>query len=349
MNSQSLKHKHRFSGPYLQPGPRRQTQHSQSGFTLIELMVALTISVVLIAGVLQIYTTSSKSYRSQKAAAHLMEDGRTAIELLSRSLRLGGYWKCVGWQAANLSNHLPSNQRGLFGTDGANGAPDTLRTLHALDETAVTVQAEVELTELIVDNSVDPPAVTVTPKPITVSSGAGFDGNELIVINDCAKGDVFPITGVNADTLSHNCTTCVEVYGINSTVLEVEDTRYFIADNDRTQPSLYQSVNSGGAEELFEGVEDMQVFYGEDTDSDGVANRYVTAEVINAPCAALTNANCWLRVTSVRISLLLRTFDINVTLAPQTYNYNGATVTAPGDGRLRRVFTAVVSLRNHRI
>jgi len=91
----------------------------------------------------------------------------------------------------------------------------------------------------------------------------------------------------------------------------------------------------------------MQVFYGEDTDGDGVANRYVTADVINAPCVALINANCWLVATSVRIFLLLRTFDDNITLAPQTYIYNGATVTAT-DRRLRRVFTASVSLRNFR-
>jgi type IV pilus assembly protein PilW len=110
---------------------------------------------------------------------------------------------------------------------------------------------------------------------------------------------------------------------------------------------LYRSVNGGAAEELLEGVEDMQVFYGEDTDSDGVANRYVTADVINAPCASGANPSCWLRATSVRISLLVRTLDTNVTVAPQTYYFSGAAVTA-SDGRLRRVFTTVVSLRNHR-
>ncbi len=340
MNSPLPKHILRCSGP--SPRPRQQTQRSQSGFTLIELMVALVISLLLIASVLQIYGTSSRSYRTQEATAHLMENGRTAVELLSRSLRLGGYWKCAGWETTNLSNHLPSDQRSIFGTDGASGAPDTIRALHALDDTAVTVQADVELTVL----DTVPVIPTITPSPITVSSGAGFDGNELIVINDCAKGDVFPITAVNANTLSHNCMTCVETYGANSTVLEVEDTQYFIADNDRAQPALFRSVNSGAAQELFEGVEDMQIYYGEDTDSDGVANRYVIADVINAPCAA--NSNCWLRVTSVRISLLLRTFEDNITLAPQTYDYDGATVTAT-DGRLRRVFTFIVALRNHRL
>lgn len=304
-------------------------------------MVALVISVVLIASVLQVYMTGSQNYRSQEAAAQIMENGRTAIELLSRDLRLANYWKCVGWQAANLSNHLPSNQRGLYATNGASGAPDSVRVLHALDETEVAVQAAVELTGL--DTSTSP--ASVTSNPITVSDGSNFSGSELIVINDCAKGDIFQISGANEDTLSHDCLTCVEAYGVDATVLRVQDTQFYIANNDRSQPSLFRIVDGGNPEELIEGVEDLQLFFGEDTDSDGYANRYVTADVIDAPCEAGTNPACWRRVTSVRISLLVRSVEDNITQEPQVYSFNGSTVTAP-DQRLRRVFTTVVALRN---
>lgn len=324
-----------------QSTPSCTLRNVHSGVTLVELMVSLVLGLVVIAGALQLYLISSSSYRSQEAAAQMMENGRTAVELLSRDLRMAEYWGCVGWQAANLSNHLPANQRGLFSANGSDGARDTLRVLQALDETAVAVQASVTLSEL--DTAAIPPSITTNP--ITVSDGSNFAANDLIVINDCAKGDVFQISGTNANTLSHDCTNCVETYGTNSTVLQVEDTQYFIADNDRSQPALYRIVNGGAAEELIEGVEDMQVFFGEDTDGDGVANRYVTADVINAPCADGTNPGCWLRVPTARFSLLLRTIDDNVTLEPQNYNYNGSTITAT-DGRLRRAFTAVVALRN---
>jgi type IV pilus assembly protein PilW len=319
---------------------RSRPRKNHGGFSLVELMVALVISLLLIAGVLQVYAGTSKSRRAQDAAALMMDNGRTAIELLSRSARLAGYWKCVGWQASNLSNHLASNQRGLFGSNGADDAPDTLRVLHALDETAVVVQSDVEIYD----------SETSTANPISVSSGADFSANDLIVINDCAKGDVFQISGVSGNTLNHNCTTCLETYGADSTVMIVEDTQYFIADNDKTpaQPSLFRIVNGGAAEELIEGVESMQIFFGEDTDSDGFANRYVTSEVINAPCADGSNPSCWNRVTSLRISLLLRSTERNVTLDSQVFNFNGQTVTAT-DNRLRRVFTTVIALRNHRI
>jgi type IV pilus assembly protein PilW len=344
MNAMQLNTGRQYSGiRHSGCGPCRSLQASNRGYTLVELLVALTVSIFLVAGALQVYVTNSQNYRSQDASIELMENGRTAIELLARSVRMAGYWKCVGWQSANLSNHLASTQRGLYGTNGASNAPDTVRVVHAVDDTEVDVDAAVELTFL----DTDPPIPTVTPNPITVSDGSGFGANDLIVINDCAKGDVLQISGVNSNVLSHNCTACVESYSTNAKLLQVQDTQYFIADNDRSEPTLYRIVNGATAEALLEGVEDMQIFYGEDTDSDGVANRYVTAEVIDAPCASGANPACWTRVNSVRISLLLRSLEDNVTLSPQTYSYNGATVTAT-DGRLRRAFTTIISLRNFR-
>ena len=70
---------------------------------------------------------------------------------------------------------------------------------------------------------------------------------------------------------------------------------------------------------LVEGVEDLQILYGEDTDaiSDGIANQYATAGAVNMA-----------RVVSVRVQLRLRSPDDNLT----------DTVTAFGDRRIRRVF-----------
>jgi type IV pilus assembly protein PilW len=313
------------------------------GFTLVELMVALVLSLVVIGGALMVYLSSSTSYRAQEATAQMMENGRTAVEMISRDLRMAEYWKCIGWQAANLSNHLPYQQRGIYSDNGASGAPDTLRMLQALDETVVTLTADVELTELIIN---DPPPHTVDPQDIPVTDASGFSAGDIIVVNDCAKGDVFTITGVSGNNLEHNCSNCVEAYVTGSEVLRVEDVQYYVDDTtDPDNPKLMRIVNGAAAEELLEGVEDLQVHFGEDTDSDGIANRYVTADVINEPCADGSNPGCWLRVPTARISLLMRTVDDHITQQPQSYLYNGTTVTAT-DGRLRRAFTAVVALRN---
>jgi type IV pilus assembly protein PilW len=110
------------------------------------------------------------------------------------------------------------------------------------------------------------------------------------------------------------------------------------------------------AEELVVGVEDFQIAYGVDTsdpadgtvdfiDPDGDGDPYLKADQIDANVPGADVKDRWGRIASVRISLLMRSVDNNVVVSPQTYTYNGATVTAT-DRRLRKVFTHVVKVRN---
>jgi type IV pilus assembly protein PilW len=305
-----------------------RSRHTQRGITMVDMLVAMAVSMLLMVGLLQAYLGTKQVYRVEESTARLMESGTVAMELLSRSVRGGGYWECSSWEAGSVKNHLGTNQRGLHGTDGTSGAPDTLRTLRLVNDTALAVQADVTL-----------------PATITVPSGHGLQEDSLVVINNCTKGDIFELDSVTATTLTPDCGTCTESYTTVASVHTVDEIQFYLATGAGGQSALFQNAN-GAVQEIVEGVEDMQIFYGEDTDGDGTVNRYVTTAAIDALCGS--NPDCWLRVVSVRISLLLRTLDDNITQQPQTYTYNGADVTAT-DNRLRRVFTSIISLRNHRI
>jgi len=65
--------------------------HDHKGFTIVEIMVAITISMVLIAGVVQIYISSKESFRVQNELARLQENERIAVEFLQRDIRQAGY------------------------------------------------------------------------------------------------------------------------------------------------------------------------------------------------------------------------------------------------------------------
>ncbi|MEE1559038.1 MAG: PilW family protein, partial [Arenicellales bacterium] len=100
-------------------------------------------------------------------------------------------------------------------------------------------------------------------------------------------------------------------------------------------------ANNG--DELVEGIENMQVLYGEDTDAniegadgDRTANRYVPFG---------TDGLDMDRVVSVRISLLVRSLNDNLTTNPSPYTYD-STATTPADRYLRKVFTSTITLRN---
>ena len=61
------------------------------GFTLVEIMVAFTLSLILIAGVVQIYISSKESFRVQNELARLQENQRMAIEFLQNDIRRAGF------------------------------------------------------------------------------------------------------------------------------------------------------------------------------------------------------------------------------------------------------------------
>ena len=62
-----------------------------SGFSLIELMVALVITLILIAGIGQIFLSSKKSFTIQNDLGRQQENGRYVLDTLAQDLRRAGY------------------------------------------------------------------------------------------------------------------------------------------------------------------------------------------------------------------------------------------------------------------
>lgn len=70
----------------IQP-PRR----SQYGFSLVELMVAMVVGLILLAGVLQILLSNRESFDVQKAMAALQQDARLASFFIENAISHAGY------------------------------------------------------------------------------------------------------------------------------------------------------------------------------------------------------------------------------------------------------------------
>jgi type IV pilus assembly protein PilW len=62
------------------------------GFSIIELMTAVTIGLLILAGLASVFTNSSTSYRELKKTSEQIENGRYAIELLTQDLRHAGFY-----------------------------------------------------------------------------------------------------------------------------------------------------------------------------------------------------------------------------------------------------------------
>ncbi len=104
--------------------------------------------------------------------------------------------------------------------------------------------------------------------------------------------------------------------------------------------NTYQVVNGNlecNGQSVTGGVQEMQIYLGEDTDNNGVANRWMS------PGAAGLNMTS---VVSVRIHLLVRTNANAISSGPQAYYFNNAQQAAVDDGQIRREYSVTVALRN---
>lgn len=320
-----------------------------AGLSLVELMIAMTLGLATVGAVGYVYLGTSQAYRTQDALSRLQESARYAFEVISNDLRMIGTTGCAtasdvnavpgyaGIWYANLFE-LPVSSLEKTGAAGVTQLSDALRVLRADISDEYIVQSHDSGTQQFDIGAHD------------IAAG------DVLVATDCQHAAVFAATGGASPTLTHGVdlgTPGPYDFSPGSRVYSVKAATYYVASNPAGQPALYRLTPSG-AEELVEGVEDVQVTYGVDTDTplDGQVNftgaaPYMTATQVGAiaPVPGPPPIDPWDRVVSVHVSLLMRTVEDNVLPTPQTYTYEGADVAAD-DRRIRKVFTHVVKLRN---
>ncbi len=330
----------------------------QQGLTLVEIMVALTIGMVLLGGVVTILVSSQQTYRVNEALARIQENSRFAFQLLSRDIRMAGYMGCVGEGTVPVNTLNNSTDylwnfgqpiQGYEATSASSWMPAPLPT---------EITSPLGGRDILILRGVDGSDTRVISHPaggvdgpgsadLKVTVGSGLQGNDIVLVTDCLAAAVFQITNINTsagqDNIAHN--TGAGVPG-NATknmgqsfeggeVVRISTRSYYVRTNINGNAALYWRRGNTDAEELVEGVEDMQIDYGVDTDGNRAADVYQTADLVVD----------WENVVSVRINLLMQSTEDNITSQPQTYTFNGA-VTTPADRRLRKTYSTVIALRN---
>src|SRR5690554_6300764 len=82
--------------------PSNLSKSKQAGLSLIELMIAVLLGLLLIAGVINIFLGTQQTNRTQEALARVQETGRFAVEILSRQAREAGMNGCPAGSVNNL-------------------------------------------------------------------------------------------------------------------------------------------------------------------------------------------------------------------------------------------------------
>jgi type IV pilus assembly protein PilW len=66
------------------------------GFGLIELLIALALSLIVVLGVTQVFIAAKNTYVSQNTAAVMQEDARFVLSKMIQEIRMVGMFGCLG-------------------------------------------------------------------------------------------------------------------------------------------------------------------------------------------------------------------------------------------------------------
>lgn len=259
-------------------------QRSHRGFTIIELMVAMVISLILLMGVINIFQASRTSYDMQSGVARMQANARYALDSMAFSISMAGAKRLT---ATDLTPLPPINLAGTQDNITANVNP---------------------------------------PYNFTTAAGTASDTISVsyTAARDCIYGDTTATGGIATD-----------VYDIQW------DTKNDL-DPTNDGPSLYCNGTP-----LVEGVENLQILYGDDTDNDGVADAYVTRNNITTT----DNNNDGVlesHVASIRIAILASTVEGTGITNNNTFRLLNSPQLGPfADDLIRRVFIRTIPLQNY--
>jgi len=301
--------------------------NKQRGFSLTELMVAMVIGLIILAGVSSVMVSNKKTYTAQDSLARLQENARAAMLIMTRDLRNVGYWGC---------NPDPENVTNLLNGAATNYLYDNSTPLEGAEAggtfypsgTAMTLAPRAN-TDVLMIRGLDTSsagriqeAMPSTSQNIKVLDGHGLATGDVVALTDCNSTDIFQVTGIQdagggKDMLKHESdvnppvpgnreldgpNTISKAYGDDAIFMKYMSHAYFIAPGTSGEPSLFrQKLTATGPEsqELVEGIENLQVQYGVDTDNDKIADVYNKANLVGA-------ATNWNNVVSVRFGIVAR-------------------------------------------
>ncbi len=355
-----------------------------AGFTLVELMVAMTIGLIILAAVATIFTTSRSTYVLEEGLARVQESGRFGTEFITTDVRMAGYLGCVNPNTTTVQNIL--NNPTSYGTNyapgqyiyghtytGSGGLPTALTDWTPALPAAFFSSGDVEpYTDVLVVRRADSsgftvtlPLMTTTASALQIGTGNELSVGDIVLVSDCTSADIFQITGPTdpsiSGTLNHNSgagtpgnaspANLSKKYGTDAELMKIITRAYYIGKRigaaATDPPSLFRKeLTTSAAVSTQELVEGVEKMkVVYGVDTDLTSDN--TANIYE-PANSVEIAGLWSKVVGVRLGLLVRTTsNVDPTDDTKPYTLVGQSVNAPFNDKFRRqVYTSTVKLRN---
>jgi len=331
----------------------------QGGLSIIEILIALVLGLFLIGGVLYTFLSAKEVFASNDALAKIQEDGRMAMERLTREIRQAGFMGCAN--AADVAPRVIADpdKDGITAEHVTFASGDGIEVFDGgadwVNPTAITQVAGTDVIR-IKGLSACTGRLTgnMTANNANIQIGTnpcGWTAGRILVIADCTSIDIFSATNVSngSVTIAHaNSSNTDEklskAYGKEAIVFGYGEKTFFIGMHPTLRlPMLYEASYDGTAtiaSDVAANVYDLQVLSAAvDTDNDRAPNSVVASTGSPPELGAVT----WSQALNLNVRFSVRSESDNTGPSRMTYTFNGAQVT---DRRIKRDFTSVIGIRN---
>ncbi|UCC44778.1 MAG: prepilin-type N-terminal cleavage/methylation domain-containing protein [Candidatus Zixiibacteriota bacterium] len=209
--------------------------HETRGATLLEVLIALAITGIVTASIMQLYVTQHTNYLTQDDITTIQQNARASIDELTRNIRMAGRQLPAGLQALQASNTNP----------------DTLTVVYKAGNCDTYLSSPMPLpsAELKCGNDI-----------------SCFGEGQWVYIYepDSGIGEWFEITEVQAAAfhIQHNTMTLSRCYGADALVLAVDQVKFYIDDlTDPEHPCLMVQPIGMPPQVYAEDIVDLQFQY----------------------------------------------------------------------------------------
>lgn len=331
---------------------------AQRGLSLIELMIAITLGLIVLAAVLAVFSQNSRSFRQTDAVARMQDSARFALDALARDIAMAGFYGGM-YGASNIAafTTAPSNDCGSADTSTSPATPWAFQLRRRVEFRNHSATVAVGSAFPCLGTSSTPVAANTdivairrvagqSTAEITTGSSVNLRANQFYLKTNGTVGSLIRNGSSAAFTLS---TSTAEPLQAPMSFWKYVPRLYFIRSYAETagdgipalcRMELQQTASAAMAVEcLADGVENLQIEWGLDSDNDCVVDTYTSSPDADALAQTAITARVW---------ILVRTLEADGGYRDdKTFEFGDfETTTALADAFHRRVYSTTVQLRN---
>lgn len=287
-------------------------QKKQSAFSLIELMVGMVIGLLVTGIIITVFSQSKRNYNQDDEIAQLQENGRYVLQLLTREFSMAGF-AGPAYIVGDISSTVT-------------GTPCGFTNWYDVSEEPLLFPSSTPSCLSGVKDNTD----------IVVIKG---------VVGDKKSGKLFLRTNGTGGTIYPASSTVVQ--GSTETDWEYQVRIYYIKDktvDGETIPTLRRALlkndMSWDDQELAQGIENLRVSFGIDTDADGAVDTYTRTK---------DDPGVLSKAAMARVDILVRSINTDPNYTNDKTYYAGSSSissTLNGTNYYGRVFSTTVPMRN---